>query len=167
MSIRNLRTFTSFKNPVYVLYFGGMLGEMAAMNMQMIARSLLVYRLTESASILGSMGLASAVPMILVALFGGVLADRFQKKYVLLFGQIGMAILSLGIALTITLGYLSPEREGSWWILIGAGAVQGAIMGIAMPSRQAIIPEIKLKSWWNGWMMKMSESSYPKIKPPM
>ena len=43
LNLKDLRTFTSFKNPVFRLYYGAMMGQMAAMNMQMVARSLLVY----------------------------------------------------------------------------------------------------------------------------
>ncbi len=108
------RTFSSFKNPVYRLFYGGMLGQMAAMNMQMIVGSLLIYRLTESPVILGAMSFAHAIPMLSLSLFGGVIADRVQKKYVMLIGQAAFAVVSLGVALTLTLGYLSVERAGSW-----------------------------------------------------
>lgn len=82
----NQRTFSSLKNPVYCLYYGGLLGQMAAMNMQMLARSLLIYRLTGSAAILGVMALATALPLLFLSLFGGVIADRVQKKYVMIAG---------------------------------------------------------------------------------
>lgn len=141
-SLRNLRTFSSFKNPIYRLYYGGMVGQWAAMNMQMFARVWLVYRLTGSAAILGGMAVANALPMLFLSLFGGVIADRVQKKYVLLIGQACSALVALGIALSLTLGYISTEEGGSWWILIVASVLQGAIMGLMMPSRQAIIREI-------------------------
>jgi MFS family permease len=141
-SLRNLRTFSSLKNPVYRLYFSGIMGQRAAMNMQMIARSLLVYRLTDSATILGLMSLFHALPVLVFSIFGGVIADRIQKKYVLLAGLAGSAVLSLGVALALTTGYLSAENEGSWWVLAVASLVQGTIMGLMIPSRQAIIPEI-------------------------
>ena len=149
-TIRNLRTFTSFKNPVYRLYYGAMMGQMAAMSMQMFARSLLLYRLTGSGAILGGMAVANAIPMLLLSLFGGVIADRVQKKYVVLIGHMGSAVVCLGVALTLTLGYLSREHTlsilgivfDSWWILIAASVCQGAIMGLIMPSREAIIREI-------------------------
>ncbi len=141
-TIRNLGTFSSFKNRVYRLYYGAMLSQMAAMSMQMFARSLLVYRLTGSAAILGAMALANALPMLFLSLFGGVLADRVQKKYVVLVGHVGSAMVSLGIALALTTGYLSVGNAGSWWVLIAASAFQGTIMGLIMPSREAIIREI-------------------------
>lgn len=142
ISLGNLRTFGSLKNPVFRLYYSAMLGQRAAMNMQMVARSLLIYRLTGSAVILGGMALANAIPMLFLSLFGGVIADRVQKKYVLLAGQASSAVVALGIALSLTTGYLSPERAGSWWILVAGSVLQGTIMGLMIPSRQAIIPEI-------------------------
>ncbi|MFC1918913.1 MFS transporter [Chloroflexota bacterium] len=142
ISLRNLRTFSSFKDPVYRLYYGGILSQRASMNMQLIARSLLIYRLSGSAAILGLIALAHAIPMLLLSLFGGVIADRLQKKYVLLTGLVSSAAVSLGIALALTLGYLSPDRPGSWWILVAASLLQGTIMGLMIPSRQAIISEI-------------------------
>ncbi|MFC1966439.1 MFS transporter [Chloroflexota bacterium] len=141
-SLRSLKTFSSLKNPVYRLYFGGMLGQQASMNMQIMARSLLIYRLTDSAAILGGTTLAFALPMLFLSLFGGAVADRVQKKYILQAGQVSSAIVSLSIALALTLGYLSVERSGSWWLLVFASILQGIIMGIMMPSRQAIIREI-------------------------
>jgi MFS family permease len=141
-SLRNLRTFTSFRSPVFRLYYGAMVGQMAAMNMQMIARSLLVYELTGSGMALGVMALGNAMPMLFFSLFGGVIADRVQKKYVLWVGQAASAVVSLVIALTLVFGLMSEERSGSWIILVVAALFQGTIMGLMMPSRQAMIAEI-------------------------
>ncbi len=141
-TLRNLKTFSSLKNRVYRVYFVAMLFQTAPMHMQMFARSLLVYRLTGSKAILGALALANAVPMLLLSLFGGVIADRVQKKHVVLAGHIVSAAVSLGVATTLTTGYLSVENTGSWWVLMVASAFQGAIMGLTMPSREAIIREL-------------------------
>ena len=139
---RKLKTFSSFKNATYRLYYGGMLGQMASMNMQQVAGGLLLERLTGSPAIVGAMSLANAIPMLGFSLFGGVIADRLQKKYVLLIGQIAFALVSLGIALALTTGFLSPARPGSWMLLIISSVLQGSVMGLAMPSRQAMINDI-------------------------
>lgn len=141
-SWRNLRTFESFKVPAYRLYFATMVGWMASMNMEQMTRSLLIYRLTGSASTLGMMALASALPMLFLSLFGGVIADRMPKKNIISIGVAGMAIVTLGIAFALTLGYISTERPNSWWILFAASVLIGTIMAISIPSRQAILPEI-------------------------
>ena len=142
ISLRNLRTFTSFKNPVFRLYYAAMLGQMAAMNMQMFARSFLVFTLTGSYTALGAMALANAAPMMFFSLFGGVIADRVQKKYVLVVGQSASALVSLGIAVSLTIGFMGADNASSWWILVAASLAQGTIMGLMMPSRQAMIFDI-------------------------
>jgi len=138
----NLRTFTSFRNPVFRIYYGALLGQMAAMNMQMFARMWLMKELTESPLIAGATAFANAIPLLCLSLFGGVIADRVQKKYVMLIGQAASAIIAIVVAITLSLGYLSPDVSGSYWILIVTSIFQGTIMALMMPSRQAILPEI-------------------------
>ena len=72
----------------------------------------------------------------------GVIADRLRKKYVLLAGQASSALVALFIGLALAFGVISPDRPGSWLILLAASVVQGIIMGFMMPSRQAMIREI-------------------------
>ena len=141
-SLRNLRTFDSLKNGNYRFYFFGMVGQWGAMNMQMVSKSMLLYRLTGSATLLGVMALASAIPQILFSLFGGAIADRVSKKMILQIGQLASAAVSLSVGLCLTTGYLSAENPGSSWVLIAQSALQGSIMALMMPSRSAIIPEI-------------------------
>lgn len=142
LSLKNLKTFTSLENPVYRIFFGAIMGQMFAMNMQMMARTLLVYRITESAKWLGLLALVAAVPMLVFSLYGGVIADRVQKKFVLVAGDTASALVSLLTAIPLTIGYLTRENPGSWWILLACAFLQGTIMGLMMPSRSAIIREI-------------------------
>ncbi len=136
------KAFVSFKNPVYRLYYLSMVGHWSSMNMQMLARNLLVYRITGSGAILGVLALANAIPMILLTLPGGVLADRIQKKTVIQVCQVISIIVSLLTTLALVFGYLSPEKPDSWWVLVVSGVLQGAVMGFMMPARSAIISEI-------------------------
>lgn len=136
------RTLSSLQNPVYRTYFFGMLGQFASMNMQMVTGSLLIYRLTDSAALLGTLSLASAVPMIIMSMFGGAIADRIQKKRILTLGLFVSALISLGVAISLANGYLSREHPGSWWVLMASSFCQGVVMGMTLPARQAIIPEI-------------------------
>ncbi len=140
--LRNINTFRSLKNPVYRLYFTGIMGQRASMNMQMIARSYLIYEITGSAAILGVLSICNALPILFFSVFGGVIADRIHKKYVLIIGLAGSALISLAVALLLSTGYISSDNEGSWWVLALSAVLQGCIMGLMIPSRQAIIPEI-------------------------
>lgn len=112
------------------------------MSMQIVSSPLLIYRLTESKALLGTMSLVGAAPMIGISVFGGAFADRLQKKKILIAGLLGSAIVSLGIGLALATGSLNHENPSSWWILIIASFIQGIIMGLMMPALQAIIPEI-------------------------
>ena len=68
---RQLRTFDSFSDPEFRWFYLALLGQMAAMNMQMLIRGYLVYDLTESFAALGVISLGSAVPMLTLSVFGG------------------------------------------------------------------------------------------------
>jgi MFS transporter, DHA1 family, staphyloferrin A biosynthesis exporter len=139
------RTFSSLQNRAYRFYFLGVLGQFASMNMQMVTGSLLIYRLTDSSALLGTMSLANAVPTLLLSLFGGAIADRIQKKLILILGLASSALVSLMVALSLTTGFLSRENAGSWWILMASSFLQGIVMGLMMPARQSIIPELVSK----------------------
>ncbi|MBE0431272.1 MAG: MFS transporter [Dehalococcoidia bacterium] len=141
-SLRSIRTFTSLKNPAFRLYLSNMLGYTGAMNMEVMARNYLIWRLTQSPTILGLKSLALAGPMLFFSLFGGVIADRVQKNHVLLVGQLLSGGISLAVALSLALGYLSADHGGSWWILLVAAAFQGTVMSLVMPSRQVLLYEI-------------------------
>lgn len=110
--------------------------------MEMVARTYLLYEITGSAAMLGIISLSHAVPMLGLALFGGAIADRLPKKRLIQISQVGMAVISLGNAVAVNVGYLTSAHPESWWVLMVSGIIMGMIMALAMPSRQAIIPEL-------------------------
>jgi len=124
------------KLPAYRIFFGALLMQMTAMNMQMVARSWFMYELTGSAVMLGAVGLGSALPMLTVSLFGGVLADRIRKKSILVAGQFASALVALGVGISITVGTVS------WIHLFVAAVFQGLVLSLMMPARQALIYEL-------------------------
>lgn len=136
------QTFNSFRYPVYRIFFAGMLPYRAAMNMQSLVRSLLVYRLTGSATILGAMAFAHSIPLLLLSLSGGTIADRFQKKYILLIGNVLSMLTSAAVAMALLSGYLDATHGTSLWVLVAASILHGSVMGFYRPSQQAILPEI-------------------------
>lgn len=137
-----IKTFESFKSAAFRLFFYSLIGQWAAMSMQMITRSLLVYRITGLGSFIGIMALAQAIPMLFTSFLGGAYADRIQKKYILVACQAATAVVSLVVAIILSAGYLSRNNPGSWWVLILTAIAQGTMMGFMMPARMAIIPEI-------------------------
>ncbi|MBI4312314.1 MAG: MFS transporter [Chloroflexi bacterium] len=136
------RTFDSFQIPQYRLFLSAIMAQMAAMNMQMVARAWLVYELTNSYAMLGLIGLANAVPMLGLSLFGGVMADRVQKKRVLRDGQWALGAVAIATGVAIVLGIISIDKGTGVGFLMATSVLQGIVSGLMMPSRQAIIPEI-------------------------
>ena len=110
---------------------------MGAMQMQMLARGYLVYELTDqNAAVLGLVNAATALPILVLALFGGAIADRRERKRIVQLGQGGAAILAVFIAISISLGSIT------WYHLLGASIVHGSLMALLMPARQALIPQL-------------------------
>lgn len=136
------KVFSSFRNPVYRLYYYSLIGHWAPMQMQMITRTLLIYRLTNSGTLLGMMALAGSLPMFFLSLYGGALADRVEKRKILIYSQGLSAVVTLAVGLALSFNYLSQDVPGSWWILMVSSVLQGIIMGIMMPSRASMVPEI-------------------------
>ena len=104
--------------------------------MQMLARGYLVYDLTGSASLLGIVSAGSAVPMLVLALFGGAIADRFDRKRLIQIGQLIVGLLALVVGLAIFAEWVR------WYHLLISSLIQGAIWSFMMPARQAIIPQV-------------------------
>jgi MFS family permease len=119
-----------------------MMGQWASLSMLTIAQSYLVYKLTGSAAILGILALATAIPQLLLFMVGGTLADRFPKKRLMQIGQSAAGLMALIVGLALTTGYMAPEHPGSWWILMVTSIIQGIFGAVAIPARQAILPEI-------------------------
>lgn len=142
MPIPGFKIFKSLTIRGYRLYFSALMGQTVAMSMQSMARGLLMYRLTGSIAMVGVLYLAGAIPEILMSLLGGVLADRLPKKYVMMAGQASYLLTSLFVALALTTGLLSQERELSWIILVAVTALRGVVVGLVAPSRSAILTEL-------------------------
>ena len=105
--------------------------------MQMLARGYLVYDLTnQNAAVLGLVNAATALPILVLALFGGAIADRMERKRIVQLGQGGAALLALFIAISISLGYIT------WWHLLVTSVVHGSLMAMLMPARQSMIPQL-------------------------
>ncbi|MEM7219382.1 MAG: MFS transporter [Pseudomonadota bacterium] len=129
-------TFASLKLPDYLFLWIGMLGAAFALNMQLIAQGWLVYEMTVSKMNLGWVTIAFMFPQVAFALLGGVLADRFNKKRVLLWAQFGNALVSLAMAIIVLTGRVT------FFDFIWMGALNGTILALSIPARTAFIPQL-------------------------
>ena len=108
-----------------------------AMNMQMITRGWLVLRLENDSPLALVLVMVSfAAPMTVVSLVGGALADRFPKKNLIIVSQSANAVMTLVLAML--------DASGEIWFgaVMVIGVINGSMMAINMPSRQAIISDI-------------------------
>ena len=112
--IKNLKTFTSFNIPAYRMYFFGMIGQWSTFSMEQVARTYLVYEITDSPAMLGVIAVSGTIPILLLSLFGGAIADRFPKKTLIQLSQVGMTFIFVVYAVAVHIGYLNEDHPESW-----------------------------------------------------
>lgn len=105
--------------------------------MQKTAVSWVVYSLTQSKFMLGVSVFATLFPTALVSLYGGIVADRYNRYKILLSTQ----IVSLLQAVLLTLAIVFFKQHVVWEIIV-LGAVLGIINGFDMPARQSLVREL-------------------------
>ena len=104
--------------------------------MQSVAQSWLVYRLTGSAVLLGTVGFASQIPIFLLSPLGGVVADRHERRRVLLITQSVMMVLATVLAVLTLAGHIQV-----WHVLVLASLL-GIANGFDIPTRQSFVVEL-------------------------
>ena len=129
-------TFRALAGRDFRFYFFGQVVSLIGTWVQQVALSWIAYRITGSAFMLGLVAFAGQIPMLIGTPLGGVLADRFSKRNILLWTQvIEMVVASM-------LSVIAWQQGFNSTILIVASVVLGACGAIEMPSRQAFISEI-------------------------
>lgn len=129
-------TFSSLENRNYRWYWLSSTASFAAMQMQIVVRGWLVYDLTESALALGLVSASVGAPLLLLSLYGGVVADRVDNRNLLIATQASTGIATLVIAVLI-----STEAIALWHLII-ASVLSGFILAFNLPGRQAIVPQL-------------------------
>lgn len=122
--------------PLYRRYWFASFASVGATQLVTLAQGWLVFELTGSALDLGVLGAAASVPNILVSLFGGALADRFDKRKIILVTSILTGALLLLLALLDATGVVEVWHV---WAIAAAGAF---VSGIEWPTRQSIFPHL-------------------------
>jgi MFS family permease len=107
-----------------------------AMQSQALVRGFLAFHLTGSEFALGGVSFAVAVPMLLVSPLGGVLADRVDRRRVIMAAQ-ALVLVSESTVLAL---YLTGHLV--FWHLLASGLVVGSVFPLMMPARQAIVANL-------------------------
>jgi len=128
--------FRALKYRNYRLYYYGQSISLIGVWVQNIAMGWLVYRLTGSALLLGTIAFALQIPSLLITPFAGVLADRWDRRKVITLTQI-MSMLVAFILAWLTLAELITVA----WIIFLA-LFNGVILAFDTPFRQSFVPDI-------------------------
>jgi len=128
--------FSSLKVKNFRLYWFGMLISLIGTWIQSVAQSWLVFHLTDSAFLLGLVGFLGALPIFLLSLFGGVLADRVNKRDILLFTQNAFMVLAFILAILTQLKVITPIQ------IMVIAFLNGLVMAFDGPARQSMVAEL-------------------------
>jgi MFS family permease len=118
------------------LFFVGQGVSLIGTWMQRIALGWLVYRLTDSAFLLGVVGFAGQIPAFVLAPFAGVLADRWNRHRLLILTQ------ALAMMQAFVLAYLVLTETVVIWQIIGLSLVLGVVTAFDIPVRQSFMVEM-------------------------
>jgi MFS family permease len=117
-------------------FWFGMIASNVGSWMQITAQGWLILELTDSPFYLGLVGLVRAVPALAFTLIGGVIADRYDRRKILMFTQGLSAIVALALGMLDLLGVVTV---GMVLFLSFIGAL---IMAVDNPTRQALVPDL-------------------------
>jgi MFS family permease len=120
----------------YRLFFGGQLVSLVGTWMMTVAQSWLVLELTGNAFILGLVAAAQFAPVLILGLFGGVIADAMPKRRTLIITQGSSAVLSFLMAILVITGVVQV------WQVFVVALLLGIRNSVDMPTRQAFAVEM-------------------------
>lgn len=128
--------FSSLKVRNFRIYWCGIFISLIGTWIQTTAQSWLVFELTNSAFLLGVVGFLGSIPIFLLSLFGGVLADRMSKRYILIITQTIFMLLAFLLAALTQFKIITPYQ------IMFIAVLNGAVMAFDAPSRQAMVVEL-------------------------
>ncbi|WP_161977022.1 MFS transporter [Dictyobacter kobayashii] len=124
------------RNRNFALFFWGELISSTGTQMQVVAVAWQVYQLTHSAVMLGVIGLLQAIPRLIFSLVGGVLADTFDRRKLLLIVEVILAMTSVILALSTAFKVINIA------IFCGVVLISATVSAFEFPSRQSMIPSL-------------------------
>lgn len=128
--------FLALKVPVFRNYlFGSFLSEIGN-QMQTVAVAWQVYEMTRNPASLGLIGLANFLPIIMFSLIGGLVADKMDRKKLLLLSQGAQAILALSLFAVTFLHLVNP------YIIYAILVLVATAQSFSIPARQSVIPHL-------------------------
>ncbi|HEV2497979.1 MAG TPA: MFS transporter [Terriglobia bacterium] len=128
--------FRALRYRNYRLFFGGQIISLVGTWMQSVAQAWLVYRLTGSSLLLGIVGFASQIPVFILAPIGGMVADRYNRRRIVITTQ------SSAMALAAVLAAITLAGRIRVWEIMALAACLGVVNAFDVPARQAFVVEM-------------------------
>jgi MFS family permease len=141
--VRRGGTFESFRHRGYLLFWSGALVSNVGTWMQSAVISLIAYGFRKSDADLGLVTFAAQIPNLFLALAGGVLADRIDKRKLIIWAQVLLMIQAILFGILYVTGHLSSRTPMLSLALVSMlGLAAGVFTALSFPSWQAIIPDL-------------------------
>ncbi|MFI5150177.1 MAG: MFS transporter [Bacteroidia bacterium] len=134
MNLNN--TFRAFSNRNYALFFTGQSISQVGTWMQRTAVMWVIYTLTHSEFMLGFVIFAQQFPSFILSLFGGIVADRYNRHKILLITQTASMIQAVLLAILVWTGHVVI------WEILSLSVILGIINAFDMPARQTMIHDM-------------------------
>ncbi len=151
----------ALENPNFRLFWSGNFLSNIGTWMQNVAQGWLVLVLTNSAFWLGVVGFAGSIPFLFVSLFGGVVADRVDKRRLLLVTQSAMMLLAFLLA------GLAFFKVITIWEVAVIAFMNGVAMSMNAPSYQALVPKlVKREDLTNAIALNSAQFNMSRILGP-
>jgi MFS family permease len=128
--------WSTLRHRDYRLLWFGQIVSLAGSQMQVVATGWLVLQLTNSALQLGLLGLLRALPVMILAMVGGTIADLFDRRRLLLITQTILLLIAATLAITTAAGTVSMP------LIYALTVIAGATNAFDNPARQSLIPNL-------------------------
>ncbi|MBM3343788.1 MAG: MFS transporter, partial [Betaproteobacteria bacterium] len=131
-----LPTLRALRHRNFALFIAGQVCALIGFWMQSIAQSWLLYKMTDSATLLGVLGFAGSLPILLLAPFAGLWSDRCNLHKVMFATQILEMLQAITLATLALTGLLEP------WHIIALAMFMGVLIAVELPVRHAYLVEL-------------------------
>ena len=131
-----LEFFTALRYSDFRLFWIGLMGQVTGQQMTIVTLGWLAFHLTGSPLALGIINLLSAAPRIVTGLVGGVFADRFNPRNLIVVAQ------TTSVAILATLATLTVMDQAAIWHLATAAFLLGLVQSFDEPSRASLFPRL-------------------------
>jgi MFS family permease len=134
--LRDVKLPHALQNRLYRRYWFSQFVSLSGTWMQNVGSQLVVLSITTSAVAIGALNVAAALPLLIFGLAGGVIADRYDRRKILIAAQGLLALYAVGYAALIWTDVLE------YWHIVVLAALAGTTAAYQLPASQAFVPEL-------------------------